>query len=72
MQVSHVLPQHENVLVSHEHLEGVDAALFGCDLGHLLSHGLVPIGDGHVQAVVATDLCEKILLLLRKSHEKKS
>ena len=60
---THVLPQHENILVGHEHLERVDAALFGGDLGHLMSHGLVPVGDGHVQAVVATYLVEIIHLV---------
>ena len=61
--MANVLPQHENVLVGHEHLERVDAALFGGDLGHLFPHGLVPVGDGHVQAVVAANLCEKVNLI---------
>ena len=51
-----VVPKHEHVLVGHEHLEGVDAALLGRNLPHVPADVLVPVGDGHVQGVITAHL----------------
>ena len=50
-----VIPQHEDILVSKEHLEGIDSSFLSKHL-HLLLHLLTPPRHRHVEGVVATDL----------------
>ena len=46
-----VVPQHKDVLVGHEHLEGVDSgAVRRTNLEHVPTNALVPVGHSHVEA----------------------
>lgn len=50
-----IIPEHEDILVSQEHLEGVDP-LLSDQHSHLLLHLLAPPSHSDMEGVVTTDL----------------
>ena len=59
---------HQRALVGHEMLEGGHAGLD--HLGHVLAHGVVPVGDAHVVGIVGDGVLRAFLPIGERLHQR--